>query len=493
MYKLVIYGLIAIIITVFIESFLKIIPYSPLSLFVSLIICIFSCLLINYILAKLFKLPVQYESSLITSLIIFLIILPAHYSVFIACFFAIISKYIFTIRDTHIFNPAAVGIFTVTALGFGTSFWWVGSVYLLPIVLLVSLIIIRKTGKTTMFWSGILAAFAGVLISAYFLDLSLIDTLYYTFISGPIIFFLGIMLTEPHTVTKNLNQQIFYSSIIILIPFLSNVLHLFLNTPNITLELSLLIGNIISFVISDQKRHILKLESITKLNPDTFEYNFINNDPNKKNVFNFKSGEYAEWSLDHTKPDFRGIRRYFTISSAPNINNNDEKQISFATKFPTNNPSTFKQNLLNLKIGQIIYATQISGDFILPEKKLKKIIMIAGGIGITPFISQLRDLINKNNKNQLQIILFYCTKSVEDCVYTDLLEKARNVLDLKIVNVHGILTKEILTSNIDKYENLEYFISGPNIMVDMVKNLLNKINVEKKVKNHVHTDYFPGY
>ena len=62
----------------------------------------------------------------------------------------------------------------------------------------------------------------------------------------------------------------------------------------------------------------------------------------------FKAGQYMEWNLPHFPTDSRNTRRYFTVSSAPN------DELSFTTKFPSSNESSFKKALRNLKIGDKI-------------------------------------------------------------------------------------------------------------------------------------------
>lgn len=511
MYKVVVYSLIITVFTSFVQSYFGFLSYSPKSLFISLVTTLAVSLATNVFFAKSLKLPLQFDSTIITALIIFLILLPTGNfleitPIVVASFLAVASKYILVIRNTHIFNPAAFGIFFTTFIGyffqsFSVAFWWVGSLYLLPIVLLTGFFVVRKTRKHILFFTSLFSAFLASVFSSIVYGMNFLEVLNFTFISGPIIFFSTMMLTEPHTITKNKNQQIFYGFFIILLPVFVNYFTQF----NIAPELSLLIGNLLSFIISHRTRFILKLKEIKKLNDDSFEYIFENAENNSNHKFNFKAGEYMEWDLQHTKPDSRGMRRYFTISSSPN-----ENQIAFATKFPPKDESSFKKALKEMKIGDIIYATQLGGDFLLPQSKNKNIIMIAGGIGITPFISQLRDLLNQKQKikDNLSLALFYCVRSTKDIVYNDLLKQSIDELGLKVIYVvsdnaennevvrynnsfyeFGYINKDILNKYTQNMHN-EYYISGPNMMVELTKKIL--LETKNKVKN-IHTDYFPGF
>jgi ferredoxin-NADP reductase len=512
MYKTVLYSLLFITSVVFVESFLGIISYDWQSLAISFFLSTFVCVVSNFIFCKIYKLPFQYESSLITALIIFLVLLPGEdfisiLALVIANFLAMLSKYVLNFRHTHIFNPAAFGIFSVTFLGYifpdlATGFWWVGSLYLLPIVLLTGFIVVHKTRKIFLFVFAAVLNFIVAIVSAYFFQVNVLEILYSTFIAGPFLFMFAFMLTEPHTMAKNRVQQLIYISVIFLLPPFFHLSH----TANIPPELAILIGNFFTFFVSSRKRFVLSLSEIKKLNENTFEYVFTNLDDKKHGgKIDFTPGEYLEWLLPHKNPDFRGERRYFTISSVPGHNT-----IAFATKFPPKDESSFKKALREIKIGDKIYATQLGGDFVLPKSNKNNIIMVAGGIGITPFVSQLRELVCKVSsiKKDLSIALFYCANSIDDVVYKDLLTEAVEKLGLKVVYVlannstttsqptlsqnqfveTGYINKDIINKYTQNLNN-EFYISGPNKMVQLVENILSQ-NIKGKQK--IHINFFPG-
>ena len=76
-----------------------------------------------------------------------------------------------------------------------------------------------------------------------------------------------------------------------------------------------------------------------------------------------------------------------------------EDVIAIGVRFPEAEPSTFKQQLLALKPGDTIVASQLAGDFTLPKYKSngknKKLVLVAGGIGITPFYSIIKNTIDR--------------------------------------------------------------------------------------------------
>ena len=127
--------------------------------------------------------------------------------------------------------------------------------------------------------------------------------------------------------------------------------------------------------------------------------------------------------------------------------------------------------------------------------------LIAGGIGVTPFRSMIKNLSDKGERRE--ITLFYSTKSPEEIAYVDIFEEAKN-LGLKTVYIlsdknsippnwpgeSGLITKEMLEKNISEHKKCEYYLSGPNAMVESYKNMIKNTGVKT---SQIHTDYFPGF
>ena len=132
--------------------------------------------------------------------------------------------------------------------------------------------------------------------------------------------------------------------------------------------------------------------------------------------------------MDVKNHDSRGNRRYFTISSSPT-----ESEIRIGIKFYQNS-SSFKKTLLNLKTGDKVLAGSLSGDFTIANTKEKKFVFVAGGIGITPFRSILKYLIDNNVKKD--IILLYSNKLKEEIVYVDVFNSAYRNLGIKTFYNH---------------------------------------------------------
>lgn len=98
--------------------------------------------------------------------------------------------------------------------------------------------------------------------------------------------------------------------------------------------------------------------------------------------FAWTAGQFIRVGLPHTNPDSEGPRRYFTIASAP-----AQGFVQISTRLTG---SSFKQALANLPIGgQLELLDAPAGDFTW-QPSSHPLIFVAQGIGVTPFISQLR-------------------------------------------------------------------------------------------------------
>jgi ferredoxin-NADP reductase len=494
MYKLVVYELLGLLIIAGILGAFKLVPYSPQYIAYSVAIIFIIAWTVNKIFAYFFAAPSNPESTYITALILALIIAPpaayGDFSYFAlagwATVWAIASKYIFAIREKHIFNPAAFGV-AVTALFLNQSAtWWVGTLWMLPFVAVGGFLIARKTRRLDMV-VAFGAALVGTILVLGFTQGGVLHVLQESLLYAPAVFFGTVMLTEPLTTPPTRFLRIWYA---IIVGFLfAPEVHIgsFYFTP----ELALLAGNLFAYAVSPKLRLLLSLKDRITLAPDTYEFVFSSNRKLK-----FEAGQYLEWTLPHEKADGRGIRRYFTIASSPT-----DPDIRVGVKFYKPS-STFKDKLLALKRGDTIVASQVAGDFTLPENKKKKLVFIAGGIGITPFRSMIEYMIEKKEKRD--IILLYSNKTVEDVAYAELLDRAERELGIETLPIISNQTPEMLArgdfpttidqhlirSQIPDYEDRIFYISGPHGMIEAFSTLLRQLGVPRI---HIHKDFFPGF
>jgi ferredoxin-NADP reductase len=199
-----------------------------------------------------------------------------------------------------------------------------------------------------------------------------------------------------------------------------------------------------------------------------------------------------EWTLPHKNSDSRGNRRYFTLASSPT-----EDVLRISVKF--NNPSSsFKTAMLGR--GQIVAGNR-AGSFTLPKDVDEKLVFMAGGIGITPFRSMIKYLLDKGEKRD--VVLMYSNKKAEDTAYKDFFDQA-GITSLKTIytitdteNVPPTWTGKVgridantILKEIPDYKERRFYISGPHVMVEAFKQTLAGLGVEK---SKIKEDFFPGY
>lgn len=200
-------------------------------------------------------------------------------------------------------------------------------------------------------------------------------------------------------------------------------------------------------------------------------------------TFEWTAGQYLIYSLKHEKEDLRGRQRFFTISSSP-----FQKTPVITTRIEEK-PSSFKNALNHLEIGDTLEAKGPDGDFVIGSPQAKYI-FIAGGIGITPFMSIIREL--DFEKKPINVTLLYANKT-EDIVFRKELDQIMgNHPELKI---HYVISpkhidENFLKENIHDLEKYIFYISGPDPMVEAMENTLRKLGIKG---DNIKEDYFSGY
>ncbi len=497
MYRLVVYVLSTYVAVAFIFSLFGmfgLVPFTPLTMFVSLATILGVCWVTNYAFMYVFKAPSNVESVYITALILFCIITPpsegnynAYFSLAVsASALAMATKYIVAFRKKHIFNPAALAL-VITALTIHQSAsWWIGRGDMMVFVVLGGLLIAKKIRRWDLVLSFIASALVTILTISFFKGTDVLATFTTTFSDTAFFFFAFIMLTEPLTTPPTKKLRILYG---ILVGFLFAP-NLHIGTLYSTPELALVLGNIFSYALSPKERFILKLKEKIRVANNTFEYVF---DVVRK--IQFSAGQYLEWTLPHESPDNRGNRRYFTIASSP-----EEETIRIGVR-QFEKQSSFKSHLREMAIGSEIIASQTDGDFTLPKDRAKKIVFIAGGIGITPFVSMVRHLLL--TKERRDIVLLYSNRTAVDIAYKDIFDRAVNELGIQVhyfvtddtenTNIEGVqkgvITIDTITKILPDYSERQFYISGPNVMVTAFKSILTSVGIKN---SSIKTDYFTG-
>lgn len=491
MYRLVLYYLLVLLTVAGIFGFFGILPYTPVSLLFSVVLITASSYIGNRVFAFAFDVVPNVESVYITALILALILTPvaptdmrgAGFLAF-ASLGAMASKYILALGKRHIVNPAAFGVaLSAFAIGESASWWASGNLPLLPFVVVGGLAVVRKMRRFDLVASFAVVALATTAIGS--LSGNEYHAIAIALLHSAFFFLAFVMLTEPLTMPPGPSARIVYGMIVG-----------FLFAPQIhiggiysTPELALLVGNLVSYGLNPQRRFTLALLDAKKIAHNTFEFIFV---PDRH--VSFKPGQYFEWTLGHSRPDSRGIRRYFTIASSP-----DDSRVRLGVKF-NDPPSSFKRALAGMKQGDTLSVSHCDGDFILPKNQRKKLAFIAGGIGVTPFASMVRHLLDA--KEPRDIVMLYSNGKAADVAYADIFERARAELGMKTVYTItgeeaappgmriGFIDADFITIEIPDYATRTFYISGPHSMVVGFRKTLLAMGVSRF---RIKTDYFPGF
>jgi ferredoxin-NADP reductase len=114
-------------------------------------------------------------------------------------------------------------------------------------------------------------------------------------------------------------------------------------------------------------------------------------------------------------------------------------------------------------------------------------VLVAGGIGVTPMMSMIRTLADRGDKRP--VLLLYASKDWESISFREDLERLEARLNLTIVHVlqnpstgwtgeRGYITAEMFKRHLPPpYADHEYFICGPDVMMDAIEKALKSLGV----------------
>ena len=490
MYRLLLYFLIILLVVAFGLSLLGYLNYSPLGIVFSASLLVIVCAVTNAVFAYVYSAPTNIESAYITALILALIITPlrsTHDLPFLVAAggLAMATKYLLAINRKHVFNPAAIAV-ALLAIGTGqAASWWVGNQLLWPVVLVGGLLIMHKVRRTKMVLAFFGAAAGSTIVLALVRSASVATTLEKTALHSSLLFLAFVMLTEPLTSPTTTSGQLWYAGLVGLLFPPQVHLGAVYSTP----ELTLIVGNVFAYFTGPKLKLLPRLKQRLKLTPDTADFVFTPDRPIK-----FAAGQYMEWTLPHTGADSRGNRRYFTLASSPT-----EPDLRIGVKFYSNG-SSFKRALQTMTAATPISAGQLGGSFTLPKDPQSKLVFIAGGIGVTPYRSMIKYLLDTGERRD--VTLLYSERTADELVYRDVFSEAEKELGTHIVYTltdnppadwrgrTGLITPELIKAEVPDYKDRLFYLSGPHTMVKAMEAALKDLGVARR---NIKTDFFPGY
>lgn len=216
--------------------------------------------------------------------------------------------------------------------------------------------------------------------------------------------------------------------------------------------------------MEQQNVKILSVEYVT--------YDVLRFQTKKPPQLNFTPGQAAEVSIN--KEGWQNEKRPFTFTCLP-----DDDYLEFTIKiYPSHKGVT--NELKHLKTNDELILHDVFGAIIFKGEG----VFIAGGAGVTPFISIFRYLRSKNEIGNNKLI--FANKSKSDVIleqeFKELLgNNFINILSDEAVNgyAYGRITEDFLKENSGGFNKI-FYICGPPPMMDEIEKQLANLNVNKE-------------
>ncbi len=212
--------------------------------------------------------------------------------------------------------------------------------------------------------------------------------------------------------------------------------------------------------------------------------------------FQFRAGQSIDLTLlNPPETDAEGNTRAFSLASAP-----FDSDLMIATRM---RDTAFKRVLGKSGVELQVKIEGPSGSFVLPRKAEKAAVFLAGGIGITPFLSIIRQAAHE--KAAHQIYLFYSNRRPEDAPFLEELSEAAAQnpsfhLMATMTEMDksrrpwkgetGFIDKDMLVKCLPSLSGPLYYLAGPPAMVAAMRRMLTVAGVDE---DDIRTEEFSGY
>lgn len=234
----------------------------------------------------------------------------------------------------------------------------------------------------------------------------------------------------------------------------------------------------------------LKVSKVRRETPDAITIVFDNP---KSGKLEYKAGQYLTLICTVNGKE---ERRCYSLSSSP-----------FTHELPAITVKRDKSGQVSnylidrIKEGDEIKIIKPAGKFTtdFDESNKRHVVLIAGGSGITPLMSILLSLLEKESKSHATLI--YCNVNEESIIFKDRLEELKSHYPQRLTLIHilsrpsenwtglrGRLTPEsfrIILRDFPVFEQTEYFLCGPKGLMDMAEQVLlseevKAVNIRKE-------------
>ena len=216
----------------------------------------------------------------------------------------------------------------------------------------------------------------------------------------------------------------------------------------------------------------------------------------KPDGWSYRAGQFVDITLlDPPETDAEGNLRGFSISSAPR-----EDVITITTRL---RDTAFKRVLQRMPLGTLVKIEGPFGDLRL-HNKVRPAVLLAGGIGITPFRSILVETIGGDGL-RYPVVVFHANRHPTDAAFADelrsLADRDSNLSFVPITTAadgpsqswdgeRGHIDADMLKRHLGGLVDPIYYIAGPPGMVQALRTMLISSGVDE---DDVRIEEFTGY
>lgn len=214
----------------------------------------------------------------------------------------------------------------------------------------------------------------------------------------------------------------------------------------------------------------------------------------KPQGFSFLPGQYSVLHLSEDEQN-KDLARYLSMTNTP-----QDDELFFVVR---KSNSLFKEQVASLPVGETMFLTEPDGELPVPADITATLVFIAGGIGVAPFRSIVKSLIESGDRRN--IVLFYSARTLADAPFMNELRglaatserfSLYPTLTRNVGMLHdwsgmtSRLTRDALKSRLPDTASCRFHIAGTTSFVESMSEILCSIGAQPSA---VVTERFCGF
>lgn len=206
-------------------------------------------------------------------------------------------------------------------------------------------------------------------------------------------------------------------------------------------------------------------------------------------------GQNADFfNINQPTMDAEGTKRAFSFSSPLRA----DKTFTVTMRM---RETAFKQWWRDMPLGNLVRVTEAMGEMVLPIDTTIPVVMLAGGIGVTPFHAMIEHVVTM--KTGHHVTLFYSNRHLADAAYHDSLMRwsaeNKNIIYVPTLTdeppadwsgERGYITAEMVRRHVQELSTSLFCLAGPQAMTKAMRTLLPELGVHP---TNMRQEEFSGY